>query len=174
MGSAHRPTLDSGVKLTRCHRADYLTKLGIGAEVTDVGQAKAGKGRSYWRIASDWLDAGADKSAPDARLLVEYLRDMRAAVIVAWPRRGEFTRKKLDARHPEDKPAVREESVMHGEEWDALRRVPEGRATLLRAAELAPAGQVDQVVREALEELLERAPPREHVPLAEATARRAC
>jgi hypothetical protein len=60
-----------------------------------------------------------------------------------------------------------------GATWMALRG-DEGRATVLRAAELAPAGQVDQAVRDALEELLERAPPREHVPLAEATAWRGC
>jgi hypothetical protein len=163
MGRAHRPTLAIGVKVTRCYRADYLTKLGIGAEVTDVGQAKDGKGRSYWRIGSDWLDQGADPVAPDARLLVEYVRDMRCAVIVAWPRRGDYTRKKLSERHPEEKPPAREESSMHDEEWDALRRVPEGRLAVLRAAELAEAGSVDKDVREVLDELLaehgRRGPP---------------
>lgn len=152
MGRAHRPTLRSGVLLTRCHRADYLTKLGIGAEVTDVGRAK---GRTYWAIANEWLDAGADLEAPAARLLFEYVRDMRAAVIVAWPRKGEFTRRKLDERHPEEKPEERETSGLHSQEWDALRRVPDGRARLLEAAERAPVGTVDQAVRDILDELLE-------------------
>jgi len=154
MGRAHRPTRATGVKLTRCYRADYLTKLGIGAEVADVGRAKVGKGRTYWRIQSDWLDMGADVQSADARLLVEYIRDMRAARIVEWPRTGEYTRKKLDERHPEKKPAERESAFMHDEEWDALRRIPQGRAAVLRAAELAQPGHVDEAVRDTLDELL--------------------
>jgi hypothetical protein len=162
MGAEHRPTLASGVKLTRCPREGYLTKLGLAAEVTDVGQAKEGKGRSYWRIVRDWCDAGADLNAPDARLLVEYIRDTRAARIVEWPTAkggSEYTRKKLDARHPEDRPPVREETSLHAEEWDAIRWVPGGPSDVRRAAELAPPGLVEQVVRELVDELL-RNPPR--------------
>jgi hypothetical protein len=154
MGAAHRPTLAAGAWLTRCHRADYLTKLGIGAEVTDVGQAKIGKGRTYWRIARDWAAAGADRSDRDARLLEEYIREMKGAVIVAWPRQGPFTRKRLQERHPEERPPSREETVMHDEEWDALRRLPDGPLAVLRAAELAPLGHVDAAVREVLDDLL--------------------
>lgn len=154
MGRAHRPTLEHGVKLTQCWRADYLTKLGIGAELTDVGQAKEGKGRSYWAIASAWLDAGADPSSPDGRLLADYVRDMRGAVVVAWPRTGEFTRRKVDERHPEQRPELRESTTMHDEEWDALRRVPDARARVLEAAERATHGSLDEVVRGVVDELL--------------------
>lgn len=156
MGWKHAPTVSRGVVLTRCYRADYLTKLGLGAEVTDVGQAKRGKkkGRSYWAIASDWLDAGADVASRDAQLLKDYVRSMRSAVIVAWPRKGKNARKRIDERHPEEKPAERETASMHDEEWDALRRVAGGCLEVLRAAERAPAGEVEMAVREALSELL--------------------
>lgn len=158
MGAAHRPTLAVGAELTRCYRADYLTKLGIGAEVADIGQAKVGKGRTYWRIARDWLDAGSVPDAPEAHLLAEYVRDMRRAVIVAWPRTGEYTRKRLDERHPEDKPATRETASGYSEEWDELRRREldglDGRLVLLRAAEAAPPGQLQATVDDAISRLL--------------------
>jgi hypothetical protein len=168
MGGEHRPTLANGVRLTPCHRADYLTKLGIGAEVTDVGQAKTGKGRSYWRIMNDWFDTSADPGARDARLLVEFVRDMRSAVIVAWPRRGPHTRKNIKLRHPEEKPAIRESAAMHGAEWDELRRRTldgiDGPLVVLRAAEQAFPGYVQRAVDEAVSRVLQEGTPARAAP----------
>ena len=88
-------------------------------------------------------------------MLVEYIRDMCGARIVEFPRTGEYTRKAIELRHPEEKPAVRERASGFSEEWSVMRCREldgvDGRLVLLRAAEAAAPGGVqaafDEVVR---------------------------
>ncbi len=159
MGRAYRPTLSRGVDVTRCHRADYLTKLGL--EVADAGQAKRArnvKGRSYWQLRSDWIANGKHVGDKDATRIREYFEGMLGAKIVTWGKRLKARAKALAPR-----PVVveRERATLHAEEFDAVRdlRTDDGRdarVAMLHVAELAQPGQVDQAVRAFVDDLLRR------------------
>jgi hypothetical protein len=167
MGRAHRPTLSSGVKLTACHRADYVTKLGLAEYLTKLGlndtgasEAERGKGITFWGLTRRWIANGCDVDDADAALVREFIEAMRGRVVVAWPRTGEYTRKRVEALRPEALPAVRETFALFAEEYDAIRdRTLDGvdaRVALLRAAEAAQPGQVQQAVEATVCELLKR------------------
>jgi hypothetical protein len=161
MGRAYRPTLEHGVDLSPCRRATYLTKLGLAAELTDVGQAKRSeKGRSYWQMTSDWEADGASPRHADAPLIREFIEDMKGAQFVAFGKGlRERARKLLEAKKP--KPAERERASVYTEEFKALRhlRTEDGRDALvavLDVAELAEPGRVDAAVRAFVDDLLRR------------------
>jgi hypothetical protein len=166
MGQAYRPTLRSGVKLTPCHRADYLTKLGL--EVTNAAQSKEGKqkGVTLWKLTRRWIASGKDESDRDAALIREFIEDLRGAVVVAWPRTGAYRRKNVAALCPEKVPVPRESAAIHVEEWDALRdRTVDGRdarGAILRAAESAAVGGVQQAVDAVIARILCSSIPRRH------------
>ena len=161
MGPAYRPTLSRGADVSRCYRADYLTKLGL--EVADAGQSKRArnvKGRTYWQLRTDWIANGKHVHDQGATRIREYLAGMLGARVVTW---GDGL--KARAKRLAPKPAIieRERATLHAEEFDAVRdlRTDDGRdarAALLRVAELAEPGQVDQAVRAFIAMLLIRRP----------------
>jgi hypothetical protein len=144
--------------MTPCYRADYLTKLGL--EVANAAQSKEGKrkGVAFWGLVRRWIVNGKDENDRDAALIREFIEDMRGAVVVAWPRTGPCTRKRIDALRPVTLPAVRESAAIHTEQWDAVRdRTFDGhdaRGAILRAAESAPAGHVQAAVDVLMTQLL--------------------
>jgi hypothetical protein len=174
MGRAHRPTLGSGVKLTACHRADYVTKLGLaeyltklGLQDTSAGEEEPAKGVTFWGLTRRWIANGCDVHDADAVLVREFIEATRRRVVVAWPRTGEHTRKRVEALRPETLPAVRETFALYAEEYDAIRdRTLDGvdaRVALLRAAEAAQRGQVQEAVDALVSELLSRGRARHRV-----------
>jgi hypothetical protein len=161
MGRAYRPTLDRGVDVSRCYRADYLTKLGL--EVADAGQAKRArnvKGRTYWQLRTDWIAGGKHVDDKDATRVREFLAGMLGAKVVTWGKRLKARAKMLA---PKAVVIERERATLHAEEFDAIRdlRTDDGRdarVALLRVAELAEPGQVDRAVRTFVDDLLRRRP----------------
>jgi hypothetical protein len=72
--------LSSGVKLTACHRADYVTKLGLaehltklGLKDTSAGEAEHGKGVTFWGLTRRWIANGCDVQDADAALVREFI-----------------------------------------------------------------------------------------------------
>jgi hypothetical protein len=161
MGRAYRPTLSRGVDISRCHRADYLAKLGL--EVADAGQAKRARnveGRTYWQLRSDWIRAGRHTDDTDATRIRQYLAGMLGARVVTW---GDGLKARAKRLAPKPTIIERERATLHAEEFDAVRDLQtddgrDARVALLRVAELAPPGQVDQAVRAFVDELLARRP----------------
>jgi hypothetical protein len=170
MGRAYQPTLSRGVDVTRCYRADYLTKLGL--EVADAGQSKRARnvnGRTFWQLRSDWIANGRNVDDKDATRIREYFPGMLGARIVTW---GNGLKARAKRLAPKPVVIERERATLHAEEFDAVRdlRTEDGRdarVELLRVAELAEPGSVDHDVRAFVDELLRKRPhARRVVPLA--------
>ncbi|HEX3063392.1 MAG TPA: hypothetical protein VHP55_11980 [Usitatibacter sp.] len=162
MGLAYRPTREYGVDVSRCHKADYIAKLGL--EVADAGQSKRArnvKGESFWQMRSNWLAQQVRRiDDPRALRIREYIEAMRGARIVTW---SHGMREEAEALAPKEDLVERECATLHAEEWDAVRdrRTEDGRdarAAILRAAENAPPGEVDGAVRGLVDELLTHRP----------------
>jgi hypothetical protein len=140
----------------------YLTKLGL--EVADAGQSKRARnvtGRSYWQLRSAWIANGKRVDDPDAARIQEYFRGMHGAKIVTWSK-GQKKRAEALAAKPLDV-VERERASLYAEEWDAVRNLTtedghDARTAILRVAESAEVGQVDQDVRAYVDELLRRQP----------------
>jgi hypothetical protein len=83
---------------------------------------------------------------------------MHGAVVVAWPRTGAYTRKRVEAFCPERLPVTRESAAMHVEVFDAVRdrRIDgrDARGVILRAAEAAPPGQLQEAIDALVAEIL--------------------
>jgi len=155
MGRAFRPTLEHGVDVTRCRRADYLSKLGF--EVTDAAHVKRSHnvtGKSYWQVVEEW--DGQDVDDPQALAIREYIEGMHGAKIVTWSR---ALKKRAEKILDKPKPEERERASLFPEEWDQFRNLctdegVDARAAVLTVAEHAPVGQVDAHVRAFVEKLL--------------------
>ncbi len=161
LGRAHRPTLSRGVVVSRCYRADYLTKLGL--EVADAAQAKRARnvtGRTYWQRRSEWIANGKHVDDQDATRIREYLDGMLGARVVTW---GDGLKARAKLLAPKSVVVERERATLHAEEFDAVRdlRTDDGRdarVAMLRVAELAEPGHVDAAVRAFVDDLLRRRP----------------
>jgi hypothetical protein len=82
LGAAYVPSEARGVKVTRIHRADYLTKLGL--EISDMGHKGArGGNRHPWDIAQDYAATG---SPSDALTWRRFARGIKGARQLTWSR----------------------------------------------------------------------------------------
>lgn len=162
MGRDHLPTYEHGVSIEECHQADYLCKLGL--EVADAGQSKRArnvKGRSYWQLARDWIEAGKHVDDELAARIREYLDGMRGAKVVTW---SPGQKVHAEALAPAKELETREGALIYSEEWDRVRDARDehgrdARAVILDAAERAAPGTVAAVVCDVVDGLLRRRGP---------------
>jgi Replication protein len=159
MGQAYRPTLGHGAHLTQCHRADYLSKLGL--EISDAGHSKSGRGRTYWQLARDWIARGKRLNDPLVPVLREFLDDMAGAKIVTW---APGLKKRAEELCPREKVAERETAFVSAQRWDRVRDLVDEngrdvRARMLQEAERAGVGLVQVLVDAVVDAALARAGP---------------
>lgn len=156
LGVSNVPDSKRGVSIVPCRDGTYLTKMGVGFELTAADSKIGAKGhRSPWQIASDVVELHRPK---DIRLWTAYCDGIRGARMLTWG--GEIRyrvglkKEKTDEEIASAEPDA-EKGVVVGliakAVWAQLCRVPMGRRRLLAAVE---AGGWD-----AAQEYLARAAP---------------
>lgn len=139
VGEAHKPSWRRAVTLTRSHRTDYVTKLGL--EVTDPYGGKRGRdgNRTPLQIA---VDFSQHKRLADAVLWQTYCQQMRGARQLTWSR-GLRERWHINVLSDAELAAEPEQLtiedtialVVERQGWEAVRRKPGARVQLLELVE---------------------------------------
>jgi hypothetical protein len=154
LGVDAAPNDVNGADLRPCAKANYLTKLGLGIELTaPVGKSGRFANRSPLQVATDFANTGDEA---DAHLWQVYCAGMRGARMLTWTPRlraaaglgGERT----DAEIVAGEDAV-EEIVfsISGDQWRKIRDSVGLLCGILEAAERGGAIAVGAIIRNALE-----------------------
>ena len=143
LGPDHEPDDVHGTDVRPCHRADYISKLGL--EVTDPGLAKRGRsGRSPWQIASDLASYQGDgaqtiaRRERDASLWLAYVEGTRGRKMLTWSKglkRVAGIAERDDAETLEKKERPQPIAYLNLPTWRELRRTEGGREKLLAIVE---------------------------------------
>lgn len=138
LGEAQVPDDEHGLTLVPCHRADYVSKLGL--EVA-FAASKSGRGgnRGPWQIARDLAE---HRKVRDVELWRDYTRGMKGARQLTWTRglreRLGLGEERTDEELAEEELPAVPVALLDGGTWAALGRVPLARVELLELVEGAP------------------------------------
>jgi hypothetical protein len=143
LGEAAEPDSIHGLDVRPCHKADYLTKLGL--EITaPAGKRAAGKHRTPWDIARDLAELGGEE---DRLLWAIWREDIKGRRMIGWSP-GLREAAGIDEKSDEDivageGPNDRDVAIVPGRIWDRIRERPGIVAQLLAVAEVEGARGVE-------------------------------
>ena len=153
LGMDALPSDAHGSDFRLCAKANYLTKLGLGMELTaPVGKSGRGTNRSPLQVLTDFANTG-DES--DALLWQKCCAGMRGARMLTWTSglraAAGLTAEQSDIEIVEGEDAV-EEIVfsISGDQWAKLRETIGVRCAILEAAERGGSNAVREVISHAL------------------------
>ena len=139
LGASNAPLDEVGCRLDKCHRADYIAKIGL--EMTNPG-TKSGRngGRCPLQIARDFVESGDDR---DRATWAAYCRGMKGARMLTWSK-GLREQAGLVEDESDEAIATADEAseaevetllTIPGRTWDQVRKVNGAACRLLDAAD---------------------------------------
>lgn len=153
LGASNRPTRKHGAKLTPCHSANYIAKLGLEVSAPGTKKAKRGHRTPLDIAAAACAEPGRVPAARDVALWQSYARGFFRARMLTWSkglraRLGVTERSEADILEAEGTGEL--VTYLDAKVWDKLRDARiQGRnvkVRILEAAESGGAAAVEELI----------------------------